>query len=185
LDVAVWDRVTLILGDPDWVKGYLSEQADTAVIDADLAAVEAELKAIGRRQEGLVRNLGLVDEDADYFIRKELADLKASKGRLQAELQSIQSRRANLKQAEDWIDRLIARAATVNAMTYAERRAIVDEFGVRATVYPASSGSRYHVDMAFDLEPWEAEAASGATSVFASPTTRSGRRSAASTTSSG
>jgi DNA invertase Pin-like site-specific DNA recombinase len=167
LDQAIWEKIRLILGDPEWVKGYLSEQADTAVIDADLAAVEAELTAIGKRQAGLVRNLGLVDEDADYLIRKELADLKVHKERLQAEYRSIQGRRANLKRAEDFVDRLIARAATIDAMTYGEKRAILNEFGVKATVYPVGSESRFAIDMAFDLEAWETEASD---SVFALPT---------------
>lgn len=161
VDAAVWERVNLILGHPDWVKGYLGDQADTAVIDADLAAVEAQLKAMANRQAGLVRNLGLVDEDADYLIRQQLAELKEQKTRLQAEYQGISARRANLTQAEDFIDRLLARAATVEAMSYAERRAILGEFGVSATVFPAGSEARYAIDMVFDLEPWEADAASG------------------------
>lgn len=154
LDLAVWDRVTLVLGHPDWVKGYLADQADTAVIDADLAAVESQLKAMGQRQTRWVRNLGLVDEDADYLIRQELATLKEQKTRLQAEYHSISARRVNLTKAEDFVDRLIARAATVGAMTYAERRAILSEFGVSATVFPVSAESRWTADMAFDLDAW-------------------------------
>lgn len=69
--------------------------------------------------------------------------------------------RANLTQAEDFIDRLIARAATVEAMSFAERRAILGEFGVSATVFPAGSEVRYAIDMVFNLEPWDADAASG------------------------
>lgn len=152
LDDAVWSRVRTVLTDPDWCKAYVAEQADTAVMDADLAAVEAELKDIAKRQSRLIGNLELVDDESAAEIRGRLADLKEQKTRLQAEYHSISTRRANLKQAEDFIDRLIARAATVDAMTYAERRSMLSEFGVRATVYPASHPFRYTVDFAFEIE---------------------------------
>lgn len=54
------------------------------------------------------------------------------------------------------MDSLLRRAATLDAMSYSEKRALVADFETRVTVFPGSAEERFKIDMRYDLDGWVA-----------------------------
>lgn len=158
LDNAAWASVRLILDNPDWAKAYLREQATPDTTAADLEAVEAVLKDLAKQQRNYVENLGFVSGDSASLIHARLKEIEDLKGKAQARRASILARQENVIRAETVLDRIAAQSARVDAMTYAEKRAMLDAFGVRAYVWPKTAPERFVIESAFDLDAWAAEA---------------------------
>jgi hypothetical protein len=152
LDAAAWSLVRQVIDEPEWAKDFIRAQSDTAVIEAELASFDALIAELERKRSNYVKRLAIVDDDTAALISAELRklnpDLEAAKDRKA----SIEARRDNLTRIDNFLDRLSNHMASVDSLTYEEKRVIIDKLGVTARVWPKTAPQRYTVEMAYDLD---------------------------------
>ncbi len=160
LDAAVWDRVTLLLSDPNILKSALLDQTADDTVDERIKDVERQLSKIEKAQRNQMRLAEEADDDDTFAMAKaRLKDLAGQRAACLTMIAELESQRAGRKEVESFLDRLVARQTRIEALTYDEKRALLRELAVTARVYPEGHAERIIVDMRFDLSQWEAEAA--------------------------
>ena len=159
LESAVWDRVTLVLGDRDFIGQQMRQQAESDQSANNVASLDAALVELSQQEGNLARALAMIaDPGAAGPLVAQLDAIAGNKRTLQRDRQSMLDLRAAHDRTSAMLDRLpdvfAERWAQIENMTMAERRDVLVDFGVVATVYPKDAPDRWHIDMAFDLSAW-------------------------------
>lgn len=146
LDAAVWAHVARVLREPElWLRGreWLPEDDPSA---GELARLEAADAALETRQHNLARAVAALDDDA------AAAPLLAALRTIAGQRQQLAGERARVQEAgRGWSiaharrDELAAwcRTIDVDALTYDERRRVLDMLGVTVLVYPKAHRPRW------------------------------------------
>jgi site-specific DNA recombinase len=152
LDAAAWAMVRQVIDEPEWAKDLIRAQSDTAVIEADLASYDAHITELERKRSNYVKRLAIVDDDTAALISAELRKLNPELEAAKHRRASMEARRDNLSRIDSFLDRLSNHMASVDNLTYEEKRVIIDKLGVTARVWPKAAPQRYAVEMAYDLD---------------------------------
>lgn len=164
LDAAAWKSVEEILRQPEVIRAEVERLRRDDPTGEELAAIDAQLADAGRESTNLVRQLARLGEDAAELVAAELDALAGRIRRLEQARAGAVARQAGWRDAEgrlagieEWCRRESAR---IPDMSFEERRAKVEQLGVRAIVYRRGSVYRYVIladipggDFLFVAEP--------------------------------
>jgi site-specific DNA recombinase len=145
LDTAVWKIVAELLAHPELIERQIKRMLENDPTRADLATVDRQLADLGRRQGNLIASLEHLTPDAAAPVRERLTALVDQQRALEAERQALAGRRQGweaalqqLRDLEDWCEKVAQR--TAGGLSYAQRRAALEAFKVKVTVYAADTG---------------------------------------------
>ena len=156
LDAAAWERVAGILRRPETIAAEVERLHRNDPTDAELAAVDRSLQAVGRQQGNLARRLALVDDEAATAVAEEINALATRKRRLEQERADLVTRQAGWQAAQErlesfeaWCGRV---SATLESLTFEQRRLALDALGVQARVYRGDHDPRYVITASMPLD---------------------------------
>jgi site-specific DNA recombinase len=156
LDAGVWQRVRSVLLDPAVIAQELARLRATDPTEVDLRAIDKPLADVTRRQTNLAREMAVTDDpDVASVLRAELGTLAKRKRELEAERAVVESQRSRWEAAQDRLDD-IARwcgtiAASVDGLSYADKRLAFDALGVEARVWGIEHTPRWDVSASIPL----------------------------------
>jgi hypothetical protein len=146
----------MILDNPDWAKDVIRSHSDISMISDEISSYDSLISDLERKRGNYVKRIGDVDDDTAALISAEIRKLAPQIEEAKIRRAAVANRRDNLKKIESTLDRICNQMATVDQLTYEEKRIILDKFGVRAYVWPVSAPQRYRIEMAYDLDAWYA-----------------------------
>ena len=156
---------------------YASLGAPDLVFDqeaADLAAVDASVAELKRRQANTSRAIGELDGDAAAPLIAGLRRLSAHRRALETERAGLLARRAAWSaaqatptQIEAWCKGMVGEFA--EELTYAERRTVLAVLDVRVTIYRASHTPHYPIIALVGLAHGDSSGTTPATVPSATP----------------
>jgi site-specific DNA recombinase len=159
LEAGVWDWVKLVLEHPAWIEQHAKRQAESDTSADELDTLNRALLQLNQQAENVARIAAMTtDSEAAAPLATQLDAIAGQKRTLQARRQTL----IDLMAARDRTKGKLAalsdvwaeRYAQIEAMTIDERRDVLADFGVSATVFPKDQSPRFVVDMAFDLRSW-------------------------------
>jgi len=152
LDAEVWNKVRIVLRDPNVIRAEVSRRRQEDHFAADLDVVLNRLADVEKRQTNLTRLLGSIEDiDAAAPLVAELRNLAMQKKELESERDMLEERRA-AKQADEqrliglteWCTRV---ASNLEDLTYAERRDVLMALGVSVKVWRKDHQPRWEITM--------------------------------------
>jgi hypothetical protein len=159
LDRDVWEWIKLLLENPSYIEQHAQKQAESDHSAEQLDSIELTLAELAQRaanvatiaalttqpsaQAELALQLDSLAEQTDRLKKRqeEMLEIKAAHERVTAMLNSLS-------------DVVETRWAEIENMTYAEKRDVLAELGVKVTVFPPDAPQRWIIDMNFDLDEW-------------------------------
>jgi site-specific DNA recombinase len=140
IDDPVWATVSTVLRDPAIIAREVARHRTGGGLDRDLAVIEKQLAAIADKQGRTARAIAAVDDDdAAAPLVAELRTLAARRKALEAErddaIERIADRAAEdakLRTLSDWCQTV---AATLDSLSYDEKRLALDALGVQVRIY--------------------------------------------------
>lgn len=151
LDAAAWRRVKELVCDPAVVEAELAALEAEDAAGADAEAVARAIAEVERRQRAqvLAGERAGVDEFARALIAERLAELARERRELEAERARVASRageyaaaRSSLADFRAWAAGALA---DLDALGYAERRRVLVAFGLEAMVWDAKHSPRFEL----------------------------------------
>ena len=128
-----------ILRDPSVIAREVERHRQDGGLDRDLAAVEARLAGIAKKQENLAAIAADMDPDAAAPLIAQLSTLAAAKaaaqrerGDLVARIASAEAEVARVKTLADWCATV---CRNLDSLDYAAKRAAIDALGVEVRVW--------------------------------------------------
>lgn len=159
LERGVWDYVLLVLENPAYIEQHAKRQAEDDKTSGQIDTLDRALVGLSQQADNLLATAAMaIDDHSRQFIAAKLDDIASQRRALSErrntllDLQAAHQRtKAMLGGLSDiWSERY----AEIDAMTMAERRDVLADFGVKVTVYPKDHKPRWEVDMLFDLSSW-------------------------------
>ena len=152
LDIAVWERVTEVLLNPEIIAAEVERRRTAQTSACDIEAIERRMAALDRQRQNLIRSLAMLeDEDSARLLTAELAALSAQHKQLECERAAKVSQQAEesidtarLSSLIDWTTRA---AANLSALTYAEKRMLLEALGVSVRVWKTDHEPRWELTM--------------------------------------
>ncbi len=139
VDGVVWEQVAAILRDPSVIAREVERHREDGGLDSDLAAVEARLVGIAKKQANLAAIAADMDPDAAAPLIAQLSTLATAKaaaererGDLVARIASAEAEVARVQTLADWCATV---SANLDSLDYAAQRAAIDALGVEVRVW--------------------------------------------------
>ena len=145
------------------MEQHVQSQAESGTTVRDLESLDVALLDVTRQEANLAKAIAMTaNADAMLALVGRLDQLAGQKRTLQTERQTL----LDLQAAKDRISSLLdslsdavdRRYAEIEAMTIDQKRDVLADFGVVATVYPKDAPFRWEIDLAFDLEAFIGDA---------------------------
>lgn len=148
LDREVWDRVQAIMLDDDALRQGFEGQVSAGV--DELALVTKAQARVTKQRDNLVRAIALTDdEETAAGMVAQLEGLTTQRRELEAERETLgklgerqELARQTLRDFEQWRRRI---AATMDVMTWAERRQLLDQLGIHVNLWKHDHAPRWHI----------------------------------------
>jgi site-specific DNA recombinase len=152
IDSAVWDMVTYVLKDRDWIcQNVLGQES---VPEHHLADLNRQMDQAARRIERTSTAIAMVDDPAPLV--QQLNSLQSEMRSLQNQWDQVTRQRNQASKLNtmlnDFNPRVWEAMQAVDIMSYQKKRAMLRDFEVRVTLWPRDHEPRYTIDWAFDLE---------------------------------
>jgi site-specific DNA recombinase len=156
LDRIVWEHVRMIMTQPGVIQEALADlQQDTASPD-ELSGFDARTAEISRTLDRLARRIALTDDDqAAALLLRELEQSTRQQRAVDAEREQLLARQAALHASrrqlldlDAWRARM---AANLDALTWEERRLLMDLLGIRVQVWRHGHDPRWQLSSVVDL----------------------------------
>jgi site-specific DNA recombinase len=150
LDAAAWEKACLILDDEAVIReGYERAKTENPVAH-DLAAVERSLADVERRAGNTSRAISLLDDDAAAApllaelrsLAKQADGLRAERDRLSTQQEAWAATQVNL---DDLLALRLRVRENTKRLSIAEKRQVLEAFGMRVTVYRTGHSPRWEV----------------------------------------
>lgn len=154
LDTAVWQRVEMVLTQPEIIASEIEQMQANDPTVTDLDTVDKSLATIARQQANLVDQLANVGGAVADLVTGKLHALETQRVQLIAERDAILghhqawvSARESLTQLEQWCRTV---ATNLHRFTYDDKRLALDALQVQARVWKKDHTPRYDIS-AFPL----------------------------------
>jgi site-specific DNA recombinase len=157
VDAEVWDRVRMVISEPELLERAIQMKRDTGSHMEDVARLEAELAEVNAQHSRLTKYLLKATDDrtADRIV-KEMDALAAREGDVEAALKSARNRLGDaeadlndLKALRIWASKIDGR---LNRLTYDEKRLALAAFGVSAVISKPEGGKGGRIER-IDIAP--------------------------------
>ena len=139
VDGRVWDQVVASSRDPSLIAREVEQHREDDGLDHDLAAVDARLAGITKKQANLATIAADMDPDAAAPLIAQLTALATAKAAaerewsdLAARIASAEAEVARVQTLADWCATV---SANLDALDYAGKRAAIDALGVEVRVW--------------------------------------------------
>jgi site-specific DNA recombinase len=152
IDAAVWDMITYVLKDRDWIRQNVLNQE--TVPDAHTADLTRQLDQVAKRIERTSSAIAMVDDPTPLV--RQLNTLQVEARSLQQQWEQLERQRSQTSKLSAILDgfepRIWEAMQDVDTMSYQKKRAMLRDFDVRVTLWPRNHEPRYTIDWAFDLD---------------------------------
>lgn len=157
LDAAVWEKVRVVMGDPDRIATEVRRMQGDDPTTTDLAAIDRALRACEKERSNYLAAIAtMIHPDANTAVASQVESAEERVAKLTAEREAVVSRRRLWQSANDRLGELTIWCRTVAAnldrLTYQERRSALLALGVTAGAYRASHEPRYDFHMNLPLD---------------------------------
>jgi site-specific DNA recombinase len=156
IDGVVWEQICALIQQPEVIEYELTRLRERDPSIADLAIVDRHLAAIERKQSGLVKRLGDLDDDSAALVTAELNLLSTQKRELSLE-------RLVVEQRQNGWDSLTLQLASFEALRnrvtenlstlpYQLRRDLLLTLGVQVRLYHSNHDPRFEIVASLPIE---------------------------------
>lgn len=157
LDPAVWGEVERVLRHPDVIAREVERRRAADPTGADLETLDRRLREVAVRQGRLGRMAAVLDdEDAAAPLLNELRslgrqkrELEAERHRIEAAARAAEAEAGRLGDLAAWCGRV---AANLAALTYDQKRLVLEALDVRVLVWRSDHEPRWRVDMSLPTD---------------------------------
>jgi hypothetical protein len=158
LDEAVWDRVQLVVNNPEFLSQKFAGLRATDPIELDLAAIDRRVKDVTRRERNHFAALEEEDDpDARAALRArrqalgdEHASLNKEREVVLARCKEWQDGQAQIGEIEAWCAEF---RGGLTQMPCEIKREVLRALDVKVVVYPHDHEPRYEIKASGPLEP--------------------------------
>jgi site-specific DNA recombinase len=163
IDDAAWRVVVRIMTEPEFIAREVERMRRDDAAGRDLTAIDAAIATVDKQRANLARVAAMLDDAGDAEpIVAQLQHWGERRRQLVAEREAVAERVATWEQTRGMLDDIArwgaAFAATAAELSPIERRALVELFGVRATVYRKGEEERFWIRTRFSPEAVAASA---------------------------
>ena len=157
LDPAIWSKIEQLLKQPDLIAQELERRGAGDTVAQDLTTLRRRLHEVATRQTKMARLAStLDDDDAAAPLLTELRSLARQKRDLEAEQHRLEhladtaaAEASRLGDLASWCSRV---ASNLAALTYEQKRLVLEALGVRVHVWKTDHDPRWQLDMSLPVD---------------------------------